>query len=691
MKHNISLLAALFLSTPLLADTLPERADEIVAYQISVRLDAATKQLDGREHITWRNPSTESVSDLWFHLYLNAFKNTKSTFFHESGGQLRGDRFADGKWGWTHVRSLRLSDGTDLTSSMRYVHPDDDNADDQTVVQVPLPRPVPPGGTIALDITFLAQLPQVFARTGYRHDYFLVGQWFPKLGVYETAGLRGRKTGGWNCHQFHATSEFYADYGRFKVDITLPARFVVGATGQRTGRATNPDGTISYTYEQDNVHDFAWTASPHFVEVKRRFRADEQVSREEQATTAQLLGRTPDEVRLSDVEVTLLLQPGHMPQLERHMGAAMAGLKYFGLWYGRYPYQTLTVVDPGPGASGSGGMEYPTFITAGTSLLLNHWPFDGLRFPEMVTVHEFGHQFWYGMVGNNEFEEAWLDEGFNSYSTGRILELLYGKDSTLIEFLGMRLGEIDSIRLENSPNMKFNAILNFAWKYTPLGAYGFYSYRKPELVLRTLENYLGERVMARVMRTYHERWRFRHPSSEDFFRVAQEVSGRDLSGYFDQTVRGSDILDYEIASVSTTKIPVQYGVFEKDGKWTTISLKDAEKQAKADEKKKVAPLYESVVVVRRRGEVIFPVDIDLKFEGRAPIRQQWDGRDRTITYRITRPERLEWANVDPERKVLLDVDWLNNSRRVGHDRKVGTSYSTTWMFWLQNVLALIGM
>ena len=201
-------------------------------------------RLDGREQLTWRNPGTEPVGELWFHLYLNAFKNTKSTFMRESGGQLRGDRMTEGKWGWIDVTSLRLAaTGADLKPGARFEHPDDDNADDETVWRVRLPERVPPGGSITLDIGFRAQLPQVFARSGYAGDYFLVGQWFPKIGVYEPAGMRGRTTGGWNCHQYHANSEFYADFGHYLVNITLPPRFVVGATGERKARRSNADGT----------------------------------------------------------------------------------------------------------------------------------------------------------------------------------------------------------------------------------------------------------------------------------------------------------------------------------------------------------------------------------------------------------------------------------------------------------------
>ena len=276
-------------------------------------------------------------------------------------------------------------------------------------------------------------------------------------------------------------------------------------------------------------------------------------------------------MRLSDVEITVLLQPDHRPQAQRHIDAAKAGLKYYGLRYGRYPYKTLTVVDPAPGASGAGGMEYPTFITAGTAWLLNAWPFDKIRMVEFVTIHEFGHQFWYAMVGNNEFEEAWLDEGINTYSTSKSMVAAYGAEKTVIDFLGIAMGDQDMSRTANDATARYNRVLARAWEYTPRGAYSFYSYYKPSLVLQTLEGYVGEQTMARILRTYHERWRFKHPRSEDFFAVVNEVTGQDWGWYFDQVVRGTDIVDYDIGSATTDPIPTARGVFDGPGGRKTVS------------------------------------------------------------------------------------------------------------------------
>ena len=349
---------AFLMAAPAAAQSLPEKSDQVVQYRISVTLDPATRQLAGKQTLTWRNPSaTDAVSELQFHLYLNAFKNTKSTFMKESGGQLRGDEMGKDGWGWIDITSIRTASGADLKPTLAFIQPDDGNKDDQTVIKATLPEAVPPGGSITLEMAFTSKLPQVFARTGYKDDFYLVGQWFPKLGVYEPAGMRGRETGGWNCHQFHATSEFYADFGSYAVDITVPGDYVLGATGERKSERANSNGTKTYTFEQADIHDFAWTADPDYVVVKAQFSASQDVTPAEYERVAKLLGRTIDEVKLSDVDITVLLQPAHRPQAQRHVDAAKAGLKWYGLWYGRYPYKTLTVVDPAPGAFGAGGMD----------------------------------------------------------------------------------------------------------------------------------------------------------------------------------------------------------------------------------------------------------------------------------------------------------------------------------------------
>ena len=191
--------------------------DPIVRYKIDARLDAKRKTIAGRETIVWKNHTSGPVPDLQFHLYLNAFKNDRSTFMQEGGSRRRQTderRIKPEEWGYEQIHAIKV-DGQDLTAKLEYIHPDDDNANDQTVARVPLSKPIGPGQSVTIEIEWTSKMPRIFARTGYRNNYFLFAQWFPKPGVYEGVGERHRAVAGWNCHQFHAVTEFFADYGVF--------------------------------------------------------------------------------------------------------------------------------------------------------------------------------------------------------------------------------------------------------------------------------------------------------------------------------------------------------------------------------------------------------------------------------------------------------------------------------------------
>ena len=326
-----------------------------------------------------------------------------------------------------------------------------------------------------------------------------------------------------------------------------------GRPGSARDRRENPDGTSTHVFEQADVHRLRLDRlDPRFLEVKSTFSAEQDVTPQEYAETAKLLGRSLDEVRLSDVEVTVLLQPEHAVQAERHVEAAKAALKWFGLWYGRYPYPTITVVDPAFGAGGSGGMEYPTFITAGTSSLFNRWPFDRVLLPggghrprvrPPVLAEHGGLERVRGVVARRGLQHLLDGQGHGRGPTapGRCSSSACGSARATRPAAG------------NSVERMFDAIRTPAWGYSP-GNYGFNSYQRTDLTLQTLESLLGAETMARVMRTYHERWRFRHPTSEDFYAVVAEVAGRDLRWFFDQAVERPGILDDEVASVRSERV-----------------------------------------------------------------------------------------------------------------------------------------
>ncbi|MCX8160480.1 MAG: M1 family metallopeptidase [Candidatus Saccharicenans sp.] len=635
-----------------------------LSYDLKVELLPESATLQGKETIIWTNRSSDYIPDLQFHLYWNAFKNELSTMARESARERTISRYRPKKdeWGWIKLVSFSTGSGLDLMPAATFISPDEPhNPDDQTVLRVELPEPLAPGQTITLNLEFQAKIPRNGLRTGYYRDGFFIAQWFPKLGVYE----EGR---GWNCHEYHLNSEFYANFADYRVQITVPGRMVVGASGEEVAKVEDPaSGKTTYTYVQQNIHDFAWTASPRFVKLERWFRGEEEVRPEEYRQMADILGLSPEELRLPEVRMILLIEKQHQHQAERHFRALRAALKYYGLWYGPYPYRTITLVDP-PYRTGSGGMEYPTLFTAGTSVILEK---DVLS-PEQVIIHEFGHGYWYGMVANNEFEEAWLDEGINTYSTGKVTDQAYGPGRLPFRFNGLPLSWLLGLpavydwqlgRIVSAPVAELDPIVTASWKFYNSMSYSLNVYYRAATCLHTLERLLGEKTWARIMRTYHLRYRFRHPKTEDFIKVVNEVSGQDLTWFFQEFFFSAKNFDYAISSVETRLKPEKYrGLFDNlPGRNSSRNRAGSAEKSSSTK----AKIYQTVITLRRYGQA-HPgpghyLKLRIDFEDGSSEWRNWDGQARWVRFYFEKPARVKTAILDPETIWLVDSNLTNNS------------------------------
>jgi hypothetical protein len=610
----------------------------IANYDIDARLDVAQHTITAREVLTWRNTSSESVADLYFHLYLNAFANNRSSLMREAGEAIE-DWQRDKPDGWGQQAISRfVVDDSDRTAAIEWVHPDDDNVEDRTVIRVPLEHPIAAGASARIEVDFTAKLPKIFARAGYAGPFHFIAQWFPKIGVYDG--------GAWNCHQYHLTTEFFADFGVYDVRLTVPGDSVVGATGERQDEHDNGDGTKTLRYHAEDVHDFAWTVDPRFIEVTDHFDA---------------------------VTLRLLLQPHHVTQAARHLDAVKAAMLRYRDWFGAYPYSQLTIVDPAPGGNGAGGMEYPTLITVGTSW----WMPAGLRFPELVTIHEFGHQYWYGMVANNEFEAAWLDEGINSYVEGLIMDERYGPQGSYIDVSGLRVDGIAARRAGYLAAPSHDPLTRYAWQFLDRRSYSSITYAKTALLLATLERYLGGDRLRVALRHYFERWRFQHPTARDFIEAINESTGEDLWWYFDETIYGTATLDYAVTRVETEDALEFAGAH--------VPATTGEEPAPAPKEKR----YRNQVVVERLGDMRMPVEVTVSFEDGTETAEWWDGNDRWRRFEYVGTQRVDYAVVDPRHKLPLDVNLTNNSRMRDQATRGVIRLAGRWGFWFQNLLHVL--
>ncbi len=471
-------------------------APPIASYRMEVRLDPAQKTVAGIGRISYRNPSTDTLNELWLHLYLRAFRDDTSVWMRELGGAHRGLAMDPARRGDISVSSLKLADGSDLLAGATI---------SDTLMRVPLPQPLGPGQNVELDVEWTSKLPRVFARTGYggRDDtFFMVGQWYPKMAVYE----RGR----WDTEPWHVNAEFFHDFGSYDVTITTPAEYVVAATG--VGAETSPvSGEVSRRFTVDNVTDFAFAASPDF-----RIQT----------------------TRAGDVEVLLYYLPEHERWVDEYLDAATGSLQAYGDWYGAYPHPRLTVVDVPENASGAGGMEYPTLVTGGT-----YGAPPGSGATTLVVAHEVGHQWWPMQTATHEGREPWLDEGLTEYSGVRYL-------AEAQKQLGLGGAAVSALAFEQAqyatqPDQPSTLP---AWAYSG-GAYASGVYFKPALGLWTLEGVVGTERFRHAMADYLTKYRFKHPTGADFRATLEQSLNADLGWFFDDYLAGEGVIDYAVGKV----------------------------------------------------------------------------------------------------------------------------------------------
>jgi hypothetical protein len=563
---------------PTLAEPQNPGAPDVADYTIAVTLDPAARSLTGSETLVYRNTARQPFAEMVFHLYLNAFKSLDTTFMKESGGQLRGDQFDPQNNGWIEVSAIRVKGGPDLKLEV---------LDDGTLARAKLPSPVAPGQSVTLELEFHAQLPAVFARTGWALDekgdpFFLVGQWFPKPGVWSDTG--------WAADIFHGNAEFFADFGSYEVSISLPENYVTGATGMPVRSERGPGKNQTVTYRAAGVIDFAWVASPNLKASSRK------------------QGQT---------EIQYLVLPEHSASAYKTLNIAATALRRYSDWYGPYPYQRLTIVDVPDMGSGAGGMEYPTFVTTGTD---TGSPGSGWTdYTVIVTAHEIAHQWWQSMVATNEGREPWLDEGFADYSTVRLMVAEYGLNQQDMDQGRFQPGLLESRRRTflRDPSVPMEGK---AWDFPDWSDYTIAAYAKPVLALMTLERALGEQTMLKIFSTYFTRYRFAHPTTADFRKVAQEVSGQKLDWFFEGLVYHGQTINF-----------IAHQVVKSD-----------------------------TITIDRQGELPVPADVLVKFN---------DGSAQTVTCQpgppacvFTFPGRtVESYAVDPTHKLVIELDWMDNT------------------------------
>ncbi|MGH7329578.1 MAG: M1 family metallopeptidase, partial [Polyangiaceae bacterium] len=414
---------------------------------------------------------------------------------------------------------------------------------------------VAPGETISIATTWDVKLPSVVERTGYAGSFHMIAQWFPKIARLEPDGTFAH-------FPFHRLSEFYADFGTYDVTMDVPDNFVIGATGPvASSRVEN--GRRIERHVQADVHDFAWTAWDKFK------------------------AKSED---IDGVHVSALFPPDYDAVADREMATIRFSLPYYQRRYGPYPYSVLTLVHPPDEAGEAGGMEYPTLITTGGSWFEPRIVLE----PELLTAHEFGHQYFYGLMASNEMLYPFLDEGVNSFAEEDALGNMFG-DASGGGLWGISVSDI-AAHVVNARN-KDAFVAEPAYAFPTGASYGSLAYSRTAVILETFKRVYGEEKFWAAMTDYTKKWRFSHPTPDDFVACFYDEVSPDAARELHAALFERGAVDYVVSDMSSREITSAAGIFDADGKRETV------KGASRNE-------YEGWVLVSRRGPLRLPVDID---------------------------------------------------------------------------------
>ena len=492
-------------------------------YNIDVALQEQNKMLSGNLSLEYINHSPDTLDFIWFHLWPNGYKNNRTAFSKQlarlnSRAIKTGALLHNG-----YIDSLAFTtNGTPLEMQAHPEHID--------IVKVVLNSPLLPGSKLNIATPFVVKVPSYASRMGFSGDMFMISQWYPKPAVYD------RK--GWHPIPYLEQGEFYSDYGSYKVNITLPSSYVVSATGsllnedelskyKELGRQNmslakekesfkkfrhyepaNKKSVKTLSYHGENIHDFAWFADRDFI-----INYD---------TLALASGKM--------VDVFSFYQPNGNKEWRNSIGFIEDAVTSYSRWIGEYPYPVVSAVE-GPANASSGGMEYP-MVTLVTSPDANAERLDA------VITHEVGHNWFYGILGSNERDHAWMDEGINSYYQFRYEAEKYKTNSIFAEQIPRELkqrpiDEFTGIIYNAIGQIEMNsAIESESEEFSSSEDYGMTVYVKAAMWMYIMEIWLGKDELDKAMRAYFDEWKFRHPYPEDLKATIEQSSGKRLETLF---------------------------------------------------------------------------------------------------------------------------------------------------------------
>jgi hypothetical protein len=522
-----------------------------VNYKIEVELDDNKHFLSGNIEIEYINNSPDQLDFIWFHLWPNAYSGPKTAL----GKQLQNTPQSGFEYllyenyqGFIKDLNFNSSDGK-LNMEFPEGHND--------YCKVILNTPLLPGESRVITTPFTVKIPLgKISRLGHIDQSYQITQWYPKPAVYDKDG--------WHQMPYLNMGEFYSEYGSFDVSITLPENYVVGATGDLQNQEEiewlnnkaeecsklkefpkidefpeSSDKNKTLRFIQHNVHDFAWFADKRYYVLKG------------EVTTPHTKRKVDTWVMFTDKQSDL------WKDAIEYVNDAVY---YYSLWFMDYPYNHCTAVYGG--LSAGGGMEYPNITVIGNS--------GNKTSLEMVIMHEVGHNWFYGLLGSDERDHGWIDEGLNSFAEARYMVTKYGKEARVSDFMGTNKFLSKRMELDGEIYPFYQELLAIAVSRLGndqpsettsnefgMANYGICLYQKPARYFEHLQRYLGEKEFDKIMKSFFREWAYKHPQPEDLKAHFEKESGKNLDWLFEDFIKTKKYNDYKIKRLKNNRLLVK--------------------------------------------------------------------------------------------------------------------------------------
>jgi len=551
-------------------------------YDLDVTFDSRNHALGVRQKVLFTNQCLPELKEIFFHVYPHRkYTESEKEFMLRFAGYFKTDSYPEG-FQSGDLKINNISDDSSHRLNFEYI------GKDQSVLKVILARPLARGETLELNLDFQVEIPHAYGRFGWHNDIVALSRWYPLLSVLDKDG--------WHNYPFYPYHQpFFSDAARYRVNLNLPTGYTVIHSGNLEKKAEDNGRQVLLIDSDVPIREFSLAMSPDYKLVSREF---------------------------SGVKINSYYLGGNEFYAKKALEFAITLFENYSRKFGRYPYKQFSIA---PVYLGYGGNQLSNLIFVDTRAY--KLPRFLIRYFDFLIAHETGHQWFYNLVGNDEYKEMWLDEGINSYFILQYLEEKYGKDATVMVLPKYLDSFIPNFTFRRTRDYRYFYLAKHGLDHPVLGELSSFqepssifsiTYGKGSRVLDMLHDLVGEAAFKRIFERYFKEYAFKNVKVEDFELIAYEEGRQDLSWFFNEWLLTSKSCDYAVVTVENNRI-----------------------------------------VLENRGKITMPVETRIDFSDGTQQTDVWDGLSKVHQIDLNSDKQVKQVSVDPKEKIL-DIDRTNN-------------------------------